>query len=310
MRRFPPLEPYARGLLEHDGQSLYWETSGSPAGEPALFLHGGPGGGLGSGYRRNYDPERFRVIGLDQRGCGRSRPLADRGNLATNTMDHLVADLEALRVHLDVDAWWVCGVSFGTTLALTYATRHPERVRGLVLGAVGTGSSAEIRWMTETIGAVFPEAWDAYAQAVPRSSAQSLLDAYLAALTHDDPAVRVQAARAWCAWEAAHVSLAGHTGFDGLDDETAYRFALLVVHYWRASCFLAEGEIWQALPGITRLPCALVHGRRDVSSPLRTAWRLHRAWPGSHLVVVEDEGHGGPQTAEALTAAIHRVAGG
>ncbi len=202
-------------LLDHGllpvagGARIYWETSGAPDGIPALFLHGGPGSGLGSGgYRRHFDQERYRLVGIDQRGCGRSRPLvtADLGGLSGNTTTALIADIEAVRAHLDIERWLVSGISWGTTLALAYAQRHPDRwVSSLVLAAVTTTSRDEVAWITEGVGRIFPEAWQAFAEARParkRTARRGLCPAPRG----DDAADRRRAARDWLAWEAAHVS--------------------------------------------------------------------------------------------------------
>lgn len=309
---FPAIEPFAHGHLPvADGQDLYWETSGNPAGRPAVYLHGGPGGGIQGGYRRHFDPARFLIVGLEQRGCGRSRPLvgAPGGDLAHQTTPALIADLEALRAHLGVEAWLLYGASWGTTLALAYAQAHPAAVTGLVLGAVTTTSAAEVDWITERLRRVFPREWDAFAGACGARPGQRLIDAYADRLADPDPAVRDAAAAAWCAWEDVHVSLAPGHAPDARFAEPAFRwrFATLVTHYWRHAGF-AEGEGLLARMGrLAHLPGVLIHGRLDVSSPLETAWDLHRAWPGSELVVLPDEGHGGPAMAAAVTRAVARL---
>lgn len=306
----PPIEPFAHGLLRRpDGAELYWETSGAPHGRPALYLHGGPGGGLGrGGYRRRFDPAKHLIVGLDQRGCGRSVPWAIDGGVAGNTTPALIADIEALREHLGIDAWLVHGVSWGSTLALAYALAHPDRVTELVLTAVTTGARGEIDWITETVGAVFPEAWHRLAASVPPG--ERLVEHYAHVLTGRDAAARRAAADRWDDWESTHVSLDPAWRPGPMHDTPRERenFALLVTHYWAHDCFIDEPIIERAgeLAGI---PGALIHGRYDISGPAITPWRLHRAWPGSRLEIVEDEGHGGDREMELTVQAIDAFAG-
>lgn len=207
--RYPPVEPYATGSLDvAGGNVLYWESVGNPGGLPAVYLHGGPGGGSWPGARRYFDPAAYRAVLFDQRGCGRSVPLADSPDvdLDTNTTRHLVSDIEALREHLGVDRW-VLGVSWGVTLGLVYAQAHPERVIAMVLGAVTSGRRRETEWITRGVGRIFPREWEAFAAGVPEAErGGDLAAAYARLLASPDPAVRDAAARAWCAWEDAHVS--------------------------------------------------------------------------------------------------------
>jgi proline iminopeptidase len=311
--QFPPIEPFATGYLSvSDGNEIYWEASGNPGGKPALYLHGGPGSGLGTGYRRNFDPAQYLIVSLDQRGCGRSRPLVSDALacLATNTTHALIADLEALREHLGIDAWLVTGLSWGTTLALAYAEAHPDRVTELVLGAVTTTSPEEVEWITESVGRIFPEAWDRFAAASGRTSAQRVIDAYYERVTDPDPAVRAQAALDWCAWEDIHVSLdPNHTPSENFEDpQFRTVFASLVIHYWKHSGFAGEGGLLAGLDRISHIPGVLIHGRMDVSGPVVTAWELHKRWPGSQLIVIEGEGHGGKDMIAEVRRAYARFA--
>ena len=310
----------ASGLLPVDEvHRIYWEESGNPQGIAALYLHGGPGGTLGTGgYRTKFDPARFRIIGLDQRGCGRSSPhvTAPGYDLATNTTAHLIADIEALREHLDVDRWLVNGVSWGSTLALAYAQAHPERVLGIVLFAVTTTDRFQVDWITEKVGAIFPEAWEqlaAHAEQAGigyRRGEDRIVDAFATLMTHPDPAVRDAASQAWMRWEEQHISI-GTSGVrhDPRFDDADYRqvFATLVTHYWAHDAFL-EPPILARMPRLRDIPATLIHGRRDVSGPAIVAWRLHQAWPGSELVIDEGEGHGGPSMVEAWCTANSRHA--
>jgi proline iminopeptidase len=311
--RFPAIEPYEHGWLEvGDGHRVYFEVSGAPDGEPALFVHGGPGGGSYPGARRFFDPRVYRIVLFDQRGCGKNTPLASAPNmdLSANTTPHLVADMERLRVHLGIERWTLLGLSWGTTLALAYAQAHPERVRAMVLGLVSTCSRREVAWITEGVGALFPIEHEAFAAAVPDALRdRPLVDAYAAMLADPDPAVHDAAARAWCAWEDAHVSLSpGHAPSTHWDDP-AFRlgFARLVTHYWRHAAFLGEGEpLRDGIGRLEGIPAVLIHGRFDVSSPLETAYRLSRGWNSSRLVVL-DEGHGGPALPAAVMDALDDV---
>jgi len=301
------IEPFASGLLPvGEGNQVFWEASGNPAGIPAIRLHGGPGSGLGSGYRSDFDPSKFLIVGLHQRGCGRSVPLAsDVGaQLDTNTTPHLIADIEAVREHLGVDRWLVTGVSWGTTLGLAYAQAHPERVTGLVLAAVVTTTASEVEWITEQMGRIFPREWDEFAAEAPATPGQRIIDAYYARITDADPAVRASAARAWCRWEDVHMSLDPKSEPSARFQDAHFRllFATLVIHYWANAGFV--DALLAGVGRISHLPAVLIHGRLDVSSPLRTAWELHRAWPASRLVILEDEGHGGTSMGEEIRAAI------
>lgn len=308
--------PIESGVLPpEDGHHVAYEVVGTPDGIPAVFLHGGPGSGCGTGPRRLFDPARYRAVLVDQRGAGRSRPLASvpDADLATNTTAHLVADLERLREHLGVDRWVVVGVSWGCTLGLVYAQAHPDRVRALVLGAVTAGTRREAAWITQDMRRVFPREWDAFAGAVPPGLRDlPPAEAYARLLADPDPAVRDAAAVAWCRWEDVHVSLTpGWRPDPRYDDpEFRFRFTRLVTHYWSHDCFLADGQVLRDMPRIAHLPGVLVHGRLDVSGPLDTAWDLHRAWPASRLVVLDDAGHGGPSMSGTLREALDALADG
>ncbi len=309
---YPPIEPFATGMLPvGDGNEIYWEASGNPDGKPAIHLHGGPGSGIMTGHRKRFDPARYMIISFEQRGCGRSRPLATWDTLATNTTQALIADIETLRQHLGIGRWLVTGLSWGTTLALAYAQAHPERVTEIVLGAVTTTTPREVEWLTEAMGNIFPREWDAFAAASNAKPGQRMVDAYDALLTSPDAAVREQAARDWIRWEDTHVSLDPNRGPMLADDDPARQqvFATLVTHYWSHGAFLGETELLDGMPTIAHIPGVLVHGRLDISSPMRIPWELHKAWPGSELVVIDDEGHGGERMIAAMVEAYERFAG-
>lgn len=312
--RFPPIEPYASGMLEAgDGHQVYWECCGNLAGKPALYLHGGPGSGFSPGQRRFFDPEAYRVVLFDQRGSGRSRPLASEPDvdLSTNTTHHLIADIEALREMHDVDKWTVLGLSWGTTLGLAYAQAHPNRVDALVLGLVTTTSRREVEWITQDVGRIFPQEWDRFAAAVPDALRHlPLVDAYATLLFDPDPAVRDHAAREWCIWEDAHISLTpGHQPSPIFEDpEFRLRFARLVTHYWRHAAFLDEDQLLRDAAILNGIPGVLIHGRYDVSGPLETAWRLSQTWTTSHLQILDDAGHGGESLPSVVVAALNEFA--
>ena len=310
----PPLEPFASGFLDRpDGARLYWETAGNPAGRPALYLHGGPGGGLGrGGYRRRFDPELHLIVGLDQRGCGRSTPwpIDDLSSLSTQTMDHLIADLEALRVHLGLTRWLLHGVSWGSTLALAYAVEHPDRVSEIVNLAVTTGGRAEIDWITDGVQPIFPEAHERLR--APLRPDERTIEGYARLLTDPDPVVRRDAGDRWDAWEATHISLGPHATPGPLHEDARHRenFATLTTHYWARDCFLPDDRaILSRAPELAGIPGVLVHGRRDISGPVVTPWELHHSWPGSRLHVVEEDGHGGLRSVEIVTRSIDQFAG-
>ena len=310
------VEPHAHGMLDvGDGQRLSWEVCGNPEGKPAVVLHGGPGSGRRAGLRRFFDPGAYRIVLFDQRGCGRSTPHAGDPavDLSTNTTEHLLADIELLRRHLAVERWLVFGLSWGSTLGLAYAERHPERVSEVVLGAITTTSEREVRWLTRDVGRLFPEQWARFRDGVPPGERDgSLVEAYSRLLVHHDPAVRARAARDWCDWEDAHVRVRPDHGNDPRYDDPVFRmaFARLVTHYWRHAAWLEDGALLRDAGTLAAIPAVLVHGRLDVGSPLDVAWELSRAWPGSSLVVVEEAGHsaGDPGMASALVAATDRFA--
>ncbi|MBB5234920.1 prolyl aminopeptidase [Deinococcus budaensis] len=312
---YPPAEPSASGLLPvGEGQHIYWETSGNPRGKPAVFLHGGPGGGMGAGYRRRFDPERYWTVGFEQRGCGRSVPLATdpAHRLDLNTTGTLIADMEALREHLGIGRWLLQGVSWGTALALAYAQAHPGRVSELVLMAVAPTDARYVTWITETVGLLFPREWEAFVQAGGVRAGQRVVDAYRARLASPDPAVREAAALAWCRWEDTHISLdpgfePGHT-LAAASLEARQVFATLVTHYWAHAGFWSEGAPLSAMSRLAHIPGVLIQGRYDVSGPVGFAWALHRAWPGSDLILIDDEGHGGPRMVAAIREATDRFA--
>lgn len=304
-------DPFASGLLAVDKQTeIYWETSGNPKGKPALYLHGGPGSGLGSGrYRELFDPDAYFVVGTDQRGCGRSRPLTTENlsDLPSNNTAALIGDIEAVRGHLKVDSWLVSGVSWVATLALALAQQHPERVSEMVLMAVTTTSRAEIEWITQGVGRLFPQQWKAFEAASGHRPGERIVEAFARRLASASDLARQEAAKARNQWESTHISL--DPNFTPIsrrfDDERALVFTTLVTHYWANDGFLRnENAILQRMSEIENIPAVLIHGRRDYSGPLITPWELHQSWPASKLIIVEEEGHGGPKSRDQMRSAL------
>ncbi len=308
---YPEIEPYAHGMLDvGDGNRVYWETCGNPDGRPAVVLHGGPGSGCGTGVRRYFDPAAYRIVLLDQRGCGRSTPHAadPATDMRVNTTDHLVADLELLRAHLGVDRWLVWGASWGSVLALVYALRHPERVSQIVLTGVATGRRAETDLLTRGLGSVFPQAWARFRDAVPGADRDGdLSEAYRRLMADPDPRVRSAASRAWCDWEDAMLPGAPpHRGFD----DAVYRdaFVRIVTHYWSHGSWLDEGVVLREAGRLSAIPGVLVQGSLDLGNLIGTPWLLAQAWPGSELTLIDDAAHDGGTDAMrgALVAATDR----
>lgn len=313
---YPETEPHESGVLDvGDGQHIYWEECGNPDGKPAVVLHGGPGSGCGPRWRRYFDPRAYRVVLFDQRGCGRSTPYAGDPcvDLTPNTTRHLLADIEALRRARRIDRWLVLGGSWGSTLGLAYAERHPERVSEAVLFSVVTTRRHEVEWATRGVGRLFPEQWRRFRDGVPPADRDgSLVDAYARLLDDPDPAVREQAARDWCEWEDSHVSVHPGDHHDPRYDDPRFRmcFARMVTHYWRHAAFLEDGVLQREVGRLAGIPAVLVTGRLDVSGPPDIAWELARDWPGCELVLVELAGHGTgyPGMAEAVVGALDRFA--
>ncbi|HET8658333.1 MAG TPA: prolyl aminopeptidase [Micromonosporaceae bacterium] len=306
-----------RGLLDvGDGNRVYWESRGNPHGKPAVVLHGGPGSGCSPGWLRYFDLDAYRVVLFDQRGCGRSTPHAGDPavDLSTNTTHHLLGDIEQVRRHLGIDRWLVFGASWGSTLGLAYAERHPARASEVVLFSVVTTTRREVEWVTRDMGRLFPAEWERFRNGVPAAEREgSLVDAYARLLGDPDPAVRDKAARDWCEWEDTHVSLAPGHRPDPRYADPRFRmgFARLVTHYWRHAAWIEDGALLRDAGNLAGIPGVLVNGRLDVSGPPDIAWRLARAWPGCELVLVDEAGHGAghPGMAEVLRAATDRFAG-
>ncbi len=290
---YPEIEPYKHGELDvGDGHKIYWEVSGNPNGKPVVFLHGGPGGGLDPVYRRYFDPARYRIVLFEQRGCGRSRPHA---SLEANTTWHLVADIEKLREQAGVDKWMVFGGSWGSTLALAYAQKHPEHVSEIVLRGIFLLRPQELRWFYQHgTSEIFPEAFEDYVSVIPEDERGDIFGAYYKRLTSDDEATCLEAARAWSVWEANAVSLLPNPkrAEDFADAKFAAAFARIECHYFvNAGWFDTPDQLLRDIDKVRHIPGVIVQGRYDVVTPVVSAWELHKAWPESELFIVPDAGH-------------------
>ncbi len=313
---YPEIEPYDQGMLDvGDGNLVYWEVCGNPNGKPAVVLHGGPGSGCSTSARQYFDPQAYRIVLFDQRGCGRSTPHASdlRTDLSVNTTAHLVADLEQLRQSLAIDQWLLCGGSWGSTLGLAYAERHPHRVTEIILVGVTTTRRPEIDWLYQGVAPLFPAQWAHFRAGVPHAERDGdLVAAYHRLLQDPDPAIHMKAAQDWCAWEAALVSVDPEATPEPRRLQPAFQlaFARIVTHYFCHNAWLEEGLLLRQAHVLAHIPGILIHGRLDLGSPLATAWELARAWPNSELVNVRGAGHAStdPGMSEALIAATDRFA--
>ena len=308
---YPAVEPYASGYLEVDEiHALYWEECGNPAGIPVVFLHGGPGGGCSATSRRFFDPRRYRIILFDQRGAGRSTP---NGELRNNTPAHLVADLERLRKLRDIGAWHVFGGSWGATLAVAYAQEFAQACLSLTLRGIFLMREWEIRWIFEAGRRFRPEAWEALLAGLPPElHGGDPLEGYATLLEHPDHSVRIAAARRWCVFEATLANLIPDAMriADANEPQVAYAMARIEVHYFRNNRYAPEDQLLRQVDRVRHLPATIVQGRYDLLCPPATAIELHRAWPGSRLIMVDDAGHSAsePGIRSALVTVMDEIA--
>ncbi len=310
-RRYPEIEPFSQGMLDvGDGQQVYWEVCGNPAGKAAVVLHGGPGSGCNAGLRRYFDPARYRIVLFDQRNCGRSLPHASdpTTDLAANTTEHLLGDLEHLRQHLGIERWLVFGGSWGSALGLAYAERHPDRVTEMILISIATGRRAETDLLTRGLGVIFPDAWARFVAGVPEAERDGdLAAAYARRLADPDPLVRARAARDWSDWENA--ILPGVPPLARYEDaDFSMAFARIVTHYWSHGSWLDEGALIRDAGRLASIPGVLIEGSLDLGNLLGTPWLLADAWPGSELILIDEAGHDGshPAMQAAVLAATDR----
>lgn len=290
---FPPIEPFRKGELAVSKiHTLYFEQVGNPEGIPILFLHGGPGGGISADHRRYFDPHIYHIILFDQRGSGKSRPVAE---LRENTTWDLVADIETLRQHIGVSQWQVFGGSWGSTLALTYAITHPQRVKALILRGIFLCRPSEIQWFYQHgTSELFPDRWDQYIGLIPENERHDLVTAYYQRLTHSDYDVRLQAAKTWSQWEAATSRLiVSETAIEDFEEpDYALSFARIECHYFMNNAFFPTNNyILENISKIRHIPGVIIQGRYDVVCPPRSAWDLHKAWPEAKLHFIADAGH-------------------
>jgi proline iminopeptidase len=309
---YPPIEPYNTGTLQVSPlHTVYYEQCGNPDGQPVVFLHGGPGGGIIPEYRQFFDPTAYRVVLFDQRGSGHSTPHA---SLEENTTWDLVADIERLREHLGVEKWHVFGGSWGSTLSLAYAQTHPDRARSLTLRGIFLCRPHEIRWFyQEGASWIFPDVWERYRDVIPEEERGDFLGAYHRRLTGENEEERVAAARAWSVWEGSTSKLYfDYSLIERFDDPSfALAFARIECHYFMNNAFFpTENYLIENVGKIRHIPAIIVQGRYDMVCPMRSAWELHRAWPEAEFVVAPDAGHSAtePGIVDALITATDKFA--
>jgi proline iminopeptidase len=311
---YPEIQPYESGMLDvGDGHSLYWELSGNPNGKPVVFLHGGPGGGSSPDHRRQFNPDKYKILVFDQRGCGRSTPYAE---LDHNTTWDLVEDIEKLRTQVSkVDKWMVFGGSWGSTLSLTYAEKYPERVTELVLRGIFLFDQFEIDWLYAPGGAsqVYPDKFEDFLAPIPEGERGDLVEAYRKRLTSDDKNVQINAAKAWSKWEGEVVTLlpSPETIDHFTNPEVAVAVARIENHYMANHGWLEEGQLLRGASRLKRIPGVIVQGRHDMCTPPVAAWMLKQAWPEVELNIVPDGGHlfSEPGVLDGLIRATDRFAG-
>ncbi|MDN5929442.1 MAG: prolyl aminopeptidase [Hyphomicrobiales bacterium] len=289
---YPEIEPYASGHLDvGDGHEIYWERCGTPGAKPAVFLHGGPGGGCSPRHRRLFDPKRYDLLLFDQRGCGRSLPNAE---LEANTTWHLVADIERLREMAGIEKWQVFGGSWGSTLALAYAETHPERVSELIVRGIYTLTRAELEWYYQFgVSQMFPDKWERFLAPIPEAERGDLMAAYRKRLVGADKAAQLEAAKAWSAWEGETITLLPEpeTSDQFHEDDFAIAFACIENHFFVHAGWLEEGQLLRDAGRLKDIPGVIVHGRYDMPCPAHYAWQLHKAWPKAEFHLIEGAGH-------------------
>jgi proline iminopeptidase len=285
-----------------DGNLVYWETRGSPDGKPALIVHGGPGSGGGTSTGRSFNRDRYRVVLFDQRGCGRSTPHASdpATDMSVNTTEHLLRDMERLREHLGIERWLLFGGSWGSTMILAYAERHPERVSEIVIPGVTTCRRSEIDWLYRGVGRFFPEEWQRFRAGVPEAERDGdLLAAYARLMENPDPDVRSRAAADWLAWEDAVISQEPHgtpKAYSSRPPDAQLAFVRICAHYYSQGAWLEDGALLRGAHRLAGIPGVLIHGRLDMGSPLGTAWDVAQVWPDARLIIIDDSGHTGSET--------------
>ncbi|MGN7291705.1 prolyl aminopeptidase [Rhizobium sp. SAFR-030] len=309
---YPEIEPYETGFLDvGDGHSVYFERVGTRGAKPAVFLHGGPGGGIGPTQRRLFDPDLYDVILFDQRGCGKSTPNA---SIEANTTWHLVADIERLREMMGVEQWLVFGGSWGSTLALAYAETHPQRVSELVLRGIYTLTRAELDWYYQFgVSEMFPDKWERFQAPIPQQERHEMMAAYRRRLTGGDRDEQVRAALAWSTWEGETITLLPNPDYSGgfAEPDYALAFARIENHFFVHAGWLEEGQLLRDAVKLKDIPGVIIHGRYDMPCPAKYAWMLHKAWPKAEFHLIEGAGHAylEPGILDQLIRATDRFAG-
>lgn len=306
---YPEIPPYDQGLLDvGDGQRIFWMQSGNPKGMPVVILHGGPGSGSSAGTRRYFDPQYYRIIQFDQRGCGNSLPHASEPeiDLSANTTRHSVADIERLRLLFGIERWIVFGNSWGCTLALVYAETHPDRVESMLVFGITMTRQSEIDWLYRGLGRFFPEEWARFRAAVPAEARDGdLVGAYYRLLLDPDPAVHVRAASDWHEWEGASILVDPRASLSPRWSDPRYLTARarIITHYFHHRAWLEDRQILRDIHRLAGVPCTMIQGRLDLEAPVVTAWELSQAWPEAKLVIVPNSAHS-PATAEMAAAIV------
>lgn len=289
---YPAIKPFQSEYLDvGDGHELYLEQSGSIDGLPVLFLHGGPGGGCAPGHRRFFDPEKYRIILFDQRGAGQSKPHA---GLENNTTAHLIADIEKIRGHLNIDRWLIFGGSWGSTLALAYAQAYPSQVTELILRGIFLCRDEDIHWFYQAgASRIFPDYWKDYLAPIPQAEHENLLSAYHHRLTSSDELARMRAAESWSVWEGRTSTLQPSPGTveHFADPHLALALARIECHYFMHKAFLEPNQLLRDASLLAGIPGTIIHGRYDVVCPIDQATALHNAWPDSQLQIIQGAGH-------------------
>jgi proline iminopeptidase len=297
---YPEIEPYRIHRLEIDEYNIYLEESGISEGLPILFLHGGPGAGSSPYHRRFFNPAGYRIVVFDQRGCGKTTPHAA---LTNNTTVHLVADIERIREYLGIDRWVVFGGSWGSTLALTYAEAHPQRVLGLILRGIFLCRPRDLLWFYQQgASALYPDAWEDFIEPIATARRHDMITAYHELLTGDNEVARMHAAKAWANWEGVTAALTANKEIIShfSDPFVALALSRIECHYFINHCFMRENQLLEDAGRLSGIPGTIVHGRYDVICPLEQAWALHRAWPESRLQIIDQAGHAATEPGIAL----------
>lgn len=296
MSLYPAIEPFQHETIQvSDLHTVYFEQCGNPEGQPILFIHGGPGGGCDASYRQYFDPKHYHIILVDQRGCGRSSPIAE---LRENNTENLISDFEVIREKLNIDKWILFGGSWGSTLSLCYAQAHPERAQGLILRGIFLGRATEDDWIYSGTGGadIFPDAWEPFRDFIPENERDNMIGAYYKRITGDDKAIAQKAADLWAAYETKICKLRPlESDLDYIGTPASLAIGAIECHYFHHQLFLEPNQILNNMDKIRHIPGAIVHGRYDVVCKLETAWALHKEWPEAEFHIIPDAGHAGSE---------------